>query len=867
MDLWSRVRSANNEQPRRDATKLPHLVRALFTLEASSDARRSSSHKAFEDCLAFVGWEICHGQTLPILPDALHGSVDEYDLIVVLVPSVDVWHRHTTHLRTLSPDFPFLILLDGVASASGFKTQCPILSLESGTGDAVLPALLSLCDISQASGTCNARTIVEQRQYASLTLTQRQAAVLDVVWCGDDIRSEVAFSLTLAVDADEDVDGRYVGGLLKHILTSARIRLTEKRGHVAVRAPDVFSVSELSTFVSGTPLSGIRFTQSQVGSFLSDPVDGDIVMLCRQARSHPMLATRLHSCFPAYRLEVTSAFSAFVALSMLLDRSIIDNEICCRVEQISVPAFKPTAVASAPSPPPAPHERTSFATTPASVHQQQQQDSSHAVSPPRDLGRPPLVSSAATTLHQTPTRNSMQPGDSATASARPLPSMPPAQYQPPTPPPSFDADAFERMMDRKMESALLAQDQSNDAWRRAIEQRLASAELRCRDSEERNAVLESNMTSLHAFIEQRLAVVETAVKANEAQIQHLGQQLDLVRESAADHRLVESALNDIRTRSATLQGVKEAEDRVASIAQSVQRGTETNRLSIEALKGHMEALTIQHQQLAHRLESNRPSSELQHVLEDSLRRLDGRLAAVETGSQKTENDASVFHKAFEVGLNRLFEQLRLFHEDLSNIDGQVKGQSSRLDFLQNNHASMESSIARVVDEAFATGSGQRMEALHDQLTATKAYCVAAVERSSEMQSERVSDVEHKLAKDLQRAIDVLHNQHQSDVQRIQSSVEGHIKAQKQLMDELQMMSPARLAGSPRKEDLTLLREQLDHFQIEQAQFRERVKSIELLQADVSNFIGDDEKRRAEMDEVNLRLEELEASVQFIEARL
>lgn len=422
-------------------------------------------------------------------------------------------------------------------------------------------------------------------------------------------------------------------------------------------------------------------------------------------------------------------------------------------------------------------------------------------------------------------------------------------------------------MDRKMESALLAQDQSNDAWRRAIEQRLASAELRCRDSEERNAVLESNMTSLHAFIEQRLAVVETAVKANEAQIQHLGQQLDLVRESAADHRLVESALNDIRTRSATLQGVKEAEDRVASIAQSVQRGTETNRLSIEALKGHMEALTIQHQQLAHRLESNRPSSELQHVLEDSLRRLDGRLAAVETGSQKTENDASVFHKAFEVGLNRLFEQLRLFHEDLSNIDGQVKGQSSRLDFLQNNHASMESSIARVVDEAFATGSGQRMEALHDQLTATKAYCVAAVERSSEMQSERVSDVEHKLAKDLQRAIDVLHNQHQSDVQRIQSSVEGHIKAQKQLMDELQMMSPARLAGSPRKEDLTLLREQLDHFQIEQAQFRERVKSIELLQADVSNFIGDDEKRRAEMDEVNLRLEELEASVQFIEARL
>lgn len=877
MDLWSRVRVANNEQPR-SSTKPTAGVRALFTLESSSDERRSAVHRVLQDCLAYAGWEVCYGQSLPVLPDTLHASVDEYDLVVVFVPSLDVWHRHTTHLRTLSPDFPFLILLDGVAQSAGFKTQCPILSVENGDRetvvDVVLPALLSLCDASSSRGKCTARAIAENRQYAVMSLTHRQSAALDIPWCGDDFRVDVSYSLTLSVDADEDVDGRYVGGLLKHILTSARIRLSEKRGLIAVRAPDVSGTSELQSLLANTGLSMYRFTLPHAGgSFITDPLDTDVVSLCRIVRKDASLTKRIHACFPAYRLEVTSSLSAYLSLSMLLDRSTIDNEICCRVEQISTPVLKANGSNKSVDDH-KPTTGTSSATTNAGVAASSSVEQHHTwsntstlspikeqerySSPPRDFGRPPLPASASA-----PEPTMPRPGMVATQ--LPLTRSPPSAAL--ALPPPVDMDAIERLVERKVATAIAAQEQSNDQWRSLMAQRIGDMEHRWLASEEQSATLERNLTSLHQFVEQRMTRLEETVQAHDAQLKALSGQLELVRESAADHRLVESALNEVRSRSASLQGVKEAEERVAAIAQSIQRANEHNRLGVEALKGHMEALSIQHNQLAHRLESHQPGAELQQVLEDSLRRLDGRLSAVESGHQKTENDASVFHKAFEVGLNRLFEQLRLFHDDLSNLDGQVNNQTSRVDVMQNNFVSMESTIGRVVDEALANGSAQRMEAIHDQLTSVKAYCVAAVERSSEIQSERVSDIEKKLAKDLQRAMDVLHSQHQSEVQRVQNSVEGHIKAQKQLMDELQMMSPARLAGSPRKEDLTLLRDQLDHFNNEHDRLRERVKSIELLQADVSSFIGGEEKRRSEMDEVNLRLEELEASIQFIEARL
>jgi hypothetical protein len=861
MDLWSRVRAANNEPPK-TFVKPASGVRALFKLEVSSDERRNEVHRVLQDSLAHVGWEVCYGQSLPVLPDTLHAPVDEYDLVIVFVPSLEVWHRHTTHLRTLSPDFPFLIVLDGVAQSSAFKSQCPILSSDAGNADVVLPALLSLCDASIAGGTCTARAIAENRQYGALSLTQRQSSALDVPWCGNDVRADVSFSLTLSVDADEDVDGRYVGGLLKHILPSARIRLSEKRGLIAVRAPDVNGTFELQSLLSSTGLSMQRFAQPQPGgTFMTDPLDVDVVALCRDVRKNTSLSKRVHSCFPSYRLEVTSGLSAYLSLSMLLDRSTIDNEICCRVEQISTATFAGNATK-------VPVASTASVRVGSSVEQHQPwgpstprtaavaiapAETGEYSSPTKVLGRPPLPVIAPQQSQPTTARSQL-----------------PAARSPPQtsfPPPAPDMDAIERLIHQKITAAISAQDESNDQWRSLMEQRISDMEHRSLASEERCTAIEGNLSSLHAFFEQRFIQVESVAQSNDAQLKALAGQLELVRESAADHRLVESALNEVRNRSATLQGVKEAEERVATVAQSIQRANEHSRLSIEALKGHMEALSIQHNQLAHRLEAHHPGAELQQVLEDSLRRLDGRLSAVESGHQRTENDASVFHKAFEVGLNRLFEQLRLFHDDLSNLDGQVNSQTSRIDGMQNRQASLESTITRVVDEALTNGSAQRMEAIHDQLTSVKAYCVAAVERSSEMQSERVSDIEKKLAKDMQRAMDLLHSQHQSEVQRVQNSVEGHIKAQKQLMDELQMMSPARLAGSPRKEDVTLLRDQLDHVNSEYDRLRERVKSIELLQADVSSFIGDEEKRRGEMDEVNLRLEELEASIQFIEARL
>lgn len=828
----------------------------MFKLETSPEGRLNDAHRVLQDLLAFLGWEVCHGQTLPILPDVLSASVADYDLIVVFVPSVAVWQRHATHLRTLSPDFSFLIVLDGVFQSS-LKSQCPTLSLGmDAPGGMVLPLLLTLCDAAKSSSaSCDARSLAAIQTYATFVVVQRQGTVttgqppsaVDVPWCADDIRSDVTYSLLLSVDTDdEEVDGRYVGGLLKHIVSTARIKLSEKRGHVAIRTREISQTAELESLVSGTRLAHVRFTLTQPGTFVSDPIEGDAAAVCGEIRGAKAVQSRIDSCFPTFRLEVTSSFPVFLALSMLVDRSTIDNEICCRVEHISFPTFRgPVSLTSAMNSSTASSIAVGATTRgwPDSAVGEMREAS-------KDVGRPPLGNAS-------PSRESAPPPLVPNTAA----ASPPIGH--------LSEVDIQRLIDQKVSAALVSHENANREWRTQMESNFSEAIRRWNLSEERNHSLESSFSHLHSFVEEKLSQFgELADKSSlEDQLKQLAKQVDLIRESAADHRLVESALNDVRSRSATLEGVREAEQRVASIAQSVQRSHDQVRHGTESLKGHMEALTIQHQQLAHRIESVRSGSEVQQVLETSLRRLDSRLGAVENAQQKMENDSSLFQKAFEVGLNRLFEQLRFFHDDMNKLDGVVNSQTSRIDQLQSQLAATESTVRRMVDEAIASGSEYRMQAVQDQLTSVKAYCVAAVERSSEMQSDNISEVEKKLARDMQRAMDILQQQHQSEVQRIQNSVEGHIKSQKQLMDELQMMSPARLAGSPRKEDMTLLREQVEHAVGEQNKLRERLKAIELLHADVSAFIGNEEKRRAETDELTLRIEELEASIQFIEARL
>lgn len=868
--LWSRLRAAqlHHVGPAPPPATEP-CAKALFVLDAGSVPLESD--KRFDllflcdRAATILNWEVRGTSTLQTLPQALSRQVDEYEIILVVVPSAEVAQKHASYLRSLSPEYPFLIVINDVNTV---KTQCATMSI-SGGGSAIPILLRILCDGTAeaptfAIGSCTARRIVEVSGGA-LSLTQVDAAVVDVAWCtpGTALSTETHGTVTVAVDTDEEVDGRYVGGLLKHAIPNARIRLSEKRGLVSLRlnSDGPSSADTLSSIEAamGVPVS--RCGTAVLSSLVSTD---QVFALCAKVRAAKL--THVHSVLPAFQLEVHAGFSVLLALEMLRRAGTVDDEISLRIEKVGLTSddrhnTEGQATGAVPK-----------TVAGGATYVTGRYSAAAVSSPPISLPAASAVNSSAqpTSVTAPPARKpaafaNVMPDTLAADSSSRVP-LPPRTTEHLESAPLLTETVKQELRDYVATLAV----QREEMFRSEIatlKAEVVSLRSAVADSTQRELAVREELHVLQREMHNSLSASAAGQERLGVALQSLGTQLEQVKENAADHRLVESALNEIKASSASLEGVRASEERVGAIARLVQQQADATRTSVEGMKGHLEALTVQHQQLVNRVEGQREAPNVQRLLETTVQQMDARMHDLDHAIQKAQSENNVYRHSFELAVNRLYEQMKYFHEDLSRMDVFLKSQVQRVDDIQRDQGAWEAGIRRSVEASTAASTQARAQAIEDQLLSVKSYCVAAIERSGELQSEKVDAIEKKLANDMQRAIEILKKQQGSEVQRIQAAVEQHVAAQRKLMDELQMMSPSKLDGSPRKEETQLLREQIERTFREQETLRERFRQLELLQSEVSGFLGDEDKRLRDTQDLVRRVEDLEASVVFIESRI
>ena len=78
----------------------------------------------FERVAKQAEWEVSFGDSLSEIPRKLVSKVSDYKLIVIYIASNDIAESNLAFLKALSPQFPFLALLD---DNERFESQCVIV--------------------------------------------------------------------------------------------------------------------------------------------------------------------------------------------------------------------------------------------------------------------------------------------------------------------------------------------------------------------------------------------------------------------------------------------------------------------------------------------------------------------------------------------------------------------------------------------------------------------------------------------------------------------------------------------------------------------------------------------------------------------
>jgi predicted HicB family RNase H-like nuclease len=229
-----------------------------------------------------------------------------------------------------------------------------------------------------------------------------------------------------------------------------------------------------------------------------------------------------------------------------------------------------------------------------------------------------------------------------------------------------------------------------------------------------------------------------------------------------------------------------------------------------------------------------------------------------------ENRIENLHRAMELSINRMYLSVKALEGALSNhgehIENQKKTIATLNEELQSLHASVDSlsSIKNTSNSAYVTPFQ-----LQEQTSSLKAYCHASIERAAELQSEKSTGVEQRLVSEMHHALQAAQHEHTAELNRVQE------KVVRQLNEHFQAFRPKEVAmsASPRKDEIDLLRAQYEALGKENQSIKLRLRELELLRADVSSLLSDEERKIEVQNEVSRRVEELESAVALLESRV
>lgn len=817
----------------------------------------------------FDNWEVARGASLQDLPESLSQSVDAYGLLVVIVGSRRVAEKHDAHLRALSPAFPFLLLLNEVNTTAAAPSEYQVSWLASSDASkATIPIVFGAL-LQQASGISITVKSVHESSKGSLKFVEAPGSEMSLaVWGPSDaLRAAMSATVLVAIETEEVCDGRYVGGLLKHVIPAARIRLADRQPRLTIRGGGVKKAAADFAFRNSVG----------VGVALLDNTRGPSIWVSEglPEGDKTQAMTTLQEQFPTssvltgFLLEVQSTAAVGFTLEFIFLEGLVDEEVGLRVDSVSISPLQPR-----PSLPQAPSTIVAappIATGQVQVAQLAPSISSHQIEPPPIRSLPSHTSANQVHRSNEPSSVTNHTLPLSVEDVRELVNRACASLEEKMV--NHTAVSESRIGDLEAEVRLLRSRLAED--RHAAATAAADANTLKRAAEvanQRIQSLENEVELLRAVMNSKETGWKSEVVSSSEwrnAFDELRTEVRNVQEHAADHRLVESAIAELRSSCASLEGVRAAEERMSAAARAVQQQTETTRWSLENFKGHLEVLSQQHTQLVTKVEAIRDAPATTVAIEASLKSTDQRVAALETAMQTSNSENGVYRRAFELSVNRLYDQLKFFHEDLSRLDDHVNRQSSRLDDTVEQMRSSEGSIRRATEDSVMAAVVQRFADVQDHISAVKSFCSAAVERSSELANERSESAEKRVSADVHRALDLVRSQWKSEVARVQSIVEAHIEAQKKALGDLSALSPPREShvGSPRRDELSLARQQIEQVMEEQATIKKRIREIELLHSEMSAFLGGEEHRVREMQETVRRVEDLEASIVFIESRL
>ncbi len=770
-DYWTLLRDSSADRYVFSTAPAPCAVFFLSTglCKSSLQARNAT---IFEQRLRHACWEVCRGESLEELPASVARKVTDYRLIIVYVASREVLEAHRQHLQSLSPQFPFLLLIDEPSEPS-LRSHCATLSSASPVrGMLPLTVLIAACR-SPEGITAEKISSTAQSDASLLNADGRGARE---PWPGD-FGGRVKFSAVVSGHMGA-CDGRLIGGLLKRVAPSSMIRLlVEKFATVVVHAEAgsadaAVSMDEALSQVcqrSGiTPSHKLQVSAHSLVIGLSpSAVEGACLLLRNElAGAFPSVTVG-----PAFRFEVTAHVRVFLLMEALVRTKEMDAELAIRVEDVSLP--EPVSEVE------------------VDVEVQLPEEAHKKVPQP-----------------QLPTQQQQQP------QPKPLIAFTPGQVS--TPPTLLDARTTEDTTVSYGAQIALTRSECEQAERRML-----------------RALEEHSRTHAEA-VEALQKRLEAAAAKESQDLLRLASQFTSFREQAADHALVEAALQELRLASVPKQTfvtvektLLEFSSTVADLKATVK--TQTSRIdSMEAMQAGLQRQleTLARDAKAHREDDGTAQS----------------LQSLASRQRDFESHCNTFHKAFETAADRLHSRTVELAKGQEALLTWRDHHNERMLSLQRDTGSLGEQLADLQHSLASMGSQHLAQRVSEQCEAVKAHCTMLCTRSGEVQNEIMTNFEKRVSAEYRKIVGEV----QLRLDGIDSSVTGTRGATQEELDLARMHSGQALRLS---EDL-----------------RQRVGELERGQAEVASLLEFEESRVQQLSEIRRRIDVLEGRLRLFEGR-
>ena len=803
-----------------------------------------------------TAFEVCQGSSLQALPSSLVSPISEYPLIVIYVATADLEKKHAAHLTTLNPQFPFLVVME---CASTVKLQCAAISSPHSKGDGKIGLLLEL--LIALATVQNEKPNVEslvRRCSTGFQIINPALAINTVVWPA--IATDTfSYLTTVSIPCDNGgVTGHTAGGHLKKVLPNCRIRLQKDKtlsARIELVEEDkalIGAVQAHFTAANQSPATGIDLGENMYSFVLPLTAVPELSKIA----TTPQLVTKKEISFVGLNFvcEMTSTLATFFDVERMLRVAVPTEDGALMVEDLQMP-YKPvitpqrSPVLSALS---LPISTSIMLPTPPPVVP------STARSPP-----PLLLDATATPSSKDPTLTLSEVDSLITAAFT-----------------KYDHSALRNQVGR-LEAALMSQTSEVDILRQEVF-RLKSQP---NDLRQQVQLLEGTLSTHvveHGGLKREVSgltrdleivknkapappVPDSSLALIKSQLLGLQKDVESIRATAADHKLVEGALKEIQRQVPTSEQISTAVKEASREYQQIPLQVSELQRQLSETWRTVDGRDNKLREIYEVAQKNGGAWESIHTTVTKLQTIQVQHEEKLAEIQKRTNQ---FHKAFELAADKLHAQCSQLAEE---VESDKRGRSASSSQLQAAHVSDVDFKIKSFQADLELFKVAQKEALGREVQDCRTFCTQASENLLTTYNHRASTQESKLEQQLRKHVDDILLQNKREIEFSEQRLD--LKLQKAMHEKSTTASPnsrevnllasplsQRSAVSPRFDELDMVKSITTRNSTELKEVRDRVRQLELVQAEVSTVLSAEESVLRHVAVVEERLDKLEMHV-------